>query len=241
MKDEFIQTLHPKAGKTNKKISLAKYNYIRAHLLAILSTHEYTHTELMEALYRRVQDTFEGGVQWYGEIVKLDLEARNLLERTKSKPEQYRLTIQMIEKTITRLETILQIIPDLLHNMDESAFSFKPVPDKWSKKEILGHLIDSATNNRQRFIRGQFENVPTIGYDQNQWNKLHHYLEMDTKHLIDFWTLYNKHLLEIMKHIPIENLQKACRSLDGKTLTIQFLMEDYVVHLEHHLHQIVSY
>ncbi len=92
MKDEFIQTLHPKADKTNKKISLAKYNYIRENLLAILSDNEFTHTELMEELYTKVKDTFEGGVQWYGETVKLDLEARNLVERTKSKPEKYRVT-----------------------------------------------------------------------------------------------------------------------------------------------------
>lgn len=92
MKDEFIQTLHPKADKTNKKISLAKYNYIRENLLAILFDNEFTHTELMEELYAKVKDTFEGGVQWYGETVKLDLEARNLIERTKSKPEKYRLT-----------------------------------------------------------------------------------------------------------------------------------------------------
>jgi hypothetical protein len=92
MKEEFIQTLHPDANKTNKKISLVKYNYIRENLLAILSNNEFTHTELMEELYAKVKDTFEGGVQWYGETVKLDLEARNLVERTKTKPEKYRLT-----------------------------------------------------------------------------------------------------------------------------------------------------
>lgn len=92
MKDEFIQTLHPKADKTNKKISLEKYNYIKGNILAILFENEFTHTELMEELYAKVKDTFEGGVQWYGETVKLDLEARNLIERTKSKPEKYRLT-----------------------------------------------------------------------------------------------------------------------------------------------------
>ncbi|KOY87681.1 hypothetical protein AD998_17480 [bacterium 336/3] len=91
MKDELIQTLHPQVGKTNKKISLVKYNFIKENLLTILTEGEYTHTELMEELYIRVKDTFEGGVQWYGETVKLDLEARELVERTKNKPEKYRL------------------------------------------------------------------------------------------------------------------------------------------------------
>lgn len=91
MKDEQIQTLHPDAGKKNKRISLEKYNFIRKHLVKILSNKELTHTELMEKLYSNVKDTFEGGVQWYGETVKLDLEARKIIERTSTKPVKYRL------------------------------------------------------------------------------------------------------------------------------------------------------
>ena len=91
MKEEMIQTLHPTIGKTNKRISLQKYNDIRHHLLLVLEGKELTHTELMEALYERVKDHFEGGVQWYGETIKLDLEARNEIVRTKTKPEKYRI------------------------------------------------------------------------------------------------------------------------------------------------------
>jgi hypothetical protein len=91
MEPSHIQTLHPQPGKTNKKISLEKYAYIKENILGILNEAEFTHTELMEALYARVKDTFEGGVQWYGETVKLDLEAREIIERTKSKPEKYKL------------------------------------------------------------------------------------------------------------------------------------------------------
>ena len=91
MKSALIQTLHPQIGKTNKKISLDKYTYIREQLLMIVSESELTHTELMEELFSRVKNDFEGGVQWYGETVKLDLEARQIIERTKDKPEKYRL------------------------------------------------------------------------------------------------------------------------------------------------------
>lgn len=91
MNKELIQTLHPIANKTNKKISLEKYTVIKENILEILTILEPTHTELMEELYKRVKDTFEGGVQWYGETVKLDLEARKIIERTNSKPEKYRL------------------------------------------------------------------------------------------------------------------------------------------------------
>jgi hypothetical protein len=91
MKEETIQTLHPQERKTNKRISLSKYEFIRDHLVAILSDQPLTHTELMEILYQRVKDQFEGGVQWYGETVKLDLEARKRIVRTKTKPEKYSL------------------------------------------------------------------------------------------------------------------------------------------------------
>ena len=91
MKTEYIQTLHPKAGKKNKKISLVKYNFISKNLIVLLKKSELTHTELMEKLYSKVKDKFEGGVQWYGETVKLDLEARKIIERTKTKPEKYKL------------------------------------------------------------------------------------------------------------------------------------------------------
>jgi hypothetical protein len=91
MKEEKIQTLHPQPGKINKRISLDKYNTIKENILAILAKKELTHTELMENLYSNVKDTFEGGVQWYGETVKLDLEARKIIERTTTKPEKYRL------------------------------------------------------------------------------------------------------------------------------------------------------
>jgi len=91
VKPEMIQTLHPDKTKTNKRISLEKYNFIKTNLMAVLKKAELTHTDLMEALYQRVNDEFEGGVQWYGETVKLDLEARKLIERTGNKPEKYRL------------------------------------------------------------------------------------------------------------------------------------------------------
>jgi hypothetical protein len=91
MRQEYIQTLHPQEGKVNKKIALDKYILIRDNLLEILNKFELTHTELMEELFSRVNDNFEGGVQWYGETVKLDLEARQIIERTKTKPEKYKL------------------------------------------------------------------------------------------------------------------------------------------------------
>ena len=89
----YIQTLHPEVGKSNKKISLEKYEFIKEILLEIISENILTHTEMMEELYSRVKDNFIGGVQWYGEVVKLDLEARHIIERIRTKPEKYKIKI----------------------------------------------------------------------------------------------------------------------------------------------------
>lgn len=91
MKKDTIQTLHPITGKQNKRIAVEKYEQIKKSILLILSEASLTHTELMEQLYLQVKDNFEGGVQWYGEVVKLDLEARKIITRVGTKPEKYLL------------------------------------------------------------------------------------------------------------------------------------------------------
>jgi hypothetical protein len=89
MKDVTIQTLHPDAGKTNKIISLEKYEIIKAAILDVLKDDDLSHTQLMESLHQRVSSYFKGNAHWYGETVKLDLEARGLIQRSKSKPPIY--------------------------------------------------------------------------------------------------------------------------------------------------------
>lgn len=146
----------------------------------------------------------------------------------------------MIKTAIDRIEFLCKIIPELLSNIDDNSFNEKPNPEKWSKKEIIGHLIDSATNNHQRFVRGQFEEQPNIFYDQNNWNRFNFYQQIDKQQIIDFWMIYNKQILELIKKIPNENLQRECLVREKK-FTLEFLINDYVEHLEHHLKQVVSY
>ena len=77
----------------------------------------------------------------------------------------------MTNQALEKLNYIVEKVPKLLSQISEEKISEKPSPNKWSKKEIIGHLIDSATNNHHRFIRGQFEDIPDIRYDQDEWNK----------------------------------------------------------------------
>ena len=146
----------------------------------------------------------------------------------------------MTENAISRLKYILDKVPNILSEIGDDNMSDKPLPNKWSKKEIIGHLIDSATNNHQRFVRGQFENIPEIRYDQDKWNEYNFYQQIDSVQIILFWTTYNKQLFEIIKRIPTGNLKKQIR-VGEILLTIEFLIVDYVEHLEHHLKQIIDY
>ncbi len=145
-----------------------------------------------------------------------------------------------IEKAINRLTNIIDKVPTKLSEFNESVMSEKQLPTKWSKKQILGHLIDSATNNHQRFVRGQFETNPEITYDQNKWNEFSFYQEMESQQIIKFWTIYNTQLLEIIKRIPSNSLKNQIKVGDN-LLTIEFLIVDYVDHLEHHLKQIIDF
>lgn len=143
----------------------------------------------------------------------------------------------VIKTSIQRLAYLCKNIPEKLLKIDKSKFDFKESDVKWSKKEILGHLIDSAANNHQRFIRAQYENEPIIFYDQNIWVTLTNYQLMDSGELINLWNAYNQLILNIIHQIPNENLTRLVGNRDGK-FTLQFCIEDYVNHLEHHLNQI---
>jgi hypothetical protein len=90
MAEEKILTKH-RLGKSGKNISRQKYEALREAILSPLKNTELTHTELFNELNKRLKNNFAGNVSWYGETVKLDLEARNMIERTSSKPQKYRL------------------------------------------------------------------------------------------------------------------------------------------------------
>jgi hypothetical protein len=144
----------------------------------------------------------------------------------------------MTEIFTNRLSWLIEHIPPLLNTLSEDDFSDKLNLDKWSKKQILGHLIDSATNNHQRFVRVQFEDVPTITYNSDDWVETSKYQQMNSKHLLLFWTLYNQHLVELIKRIPDDKLLRECNT--HSTHTLLWLIEDYIRHLEDHLHQMVN-
>jgi hypothetical protein len=147
----------------------------------------------------------------------------------------------MLTKTIERLSYLLDNIPALLANVPGDEFSHKPSETKWSKKEILGHLIDSAANNHQRFVRVQFQDLPHIIYQQDDWVRCSFHQQLAQTDVIKYWEIQNRHILFIISHMPAERLLRKCMTNETEPVTLQWLIEDYVVHMEHHLQQIISY
>lgn len=144
-------------------------------------------------------------------------------------------------RAASRLNHLTEIIPPLLKNIPEEVFSFKPRPEKWSKKQIIGHLVDSATNNHHRLIRARIEEQPFISYDQVKWNRISNYNDMNSASLIELWTIYNKFIAKLIKEVPSEDLDRICRTGQNETHALSYIIEDYVSHLEHHLRQVVEY
>lgn len=145
----------------------------------------------------------------------------------------------MNKEALNRLNKLVVNTPDILLQISNADMSKKTSVEKWSKKEILGHLIDSATINHHRLIRAQFQSTPAIEYNQNNWVKFNFYNEIDSVHLIRFWTSYNQQLIEIMKHIPKNHSHKTVRISD-EIMSLEFLIADYIAHLEHHIKQIIT-
>jgi transcriptional regulator of heat shock response len=147
-----------------------------------------------------------------------------------------------LKKVIDRLQQNINIVPSNFLKYSETELQRKPAPNKWSKKELLGHLIDSAANNHHRFVKIQFLPSPFFveGYAQNDWVSIQNYNEKDTEQLVNLWKVYNEHILFIMQNTSEENLKIKIRAEDPfeNADTLFFLMKDYVDHMDHHLKQI---
>jgi hypothetical protein len=116
-------------------------------------------------------------------------------------------------------------------------WSSKPSPNKWSKKEIIGHLIDSAQINLQRFVRCTYEENFRLTYEQNEWVAVQHYQDVEIKELLDLWILLNRQIIRVWECYPADRLTARCdNSKQQPNLqTVEWLANDYVEHLAHHL------
>ncbi len=146
----------------------------------------------------------------------------------------------MPQSIAEELHNIVREATPKLNAIVESSSASKP-SSKWSKKEIIGHLIDSASNNHQRFVRSQLVNPLQLeGYEQEAWVATQRYQVESWKELIALWRAYNIHLAHIISAVPKESLDNLIRLGQKEPVTLEFLMKDYLRHLKHHLGQILG-
>ena len=156
----------------------------------------------------------------------------------------------MLAERLQQFEQILNDSLQRLTGISEAQSEERLAPGRWSKKEILGHLIDSASNNHQRFVRAAFqEDLVFPGYKQDEWVRTQNYRDCPWADLVELWRLYNLQLARVMDATPEKlRLRKTARHnfhdigfqkfLAGEPVTLDGLMRDYVAHLDHHLAQI---
>ena len=144
-----------------------------------------------------------------------------------------------MESVANDLQSALEVA-DRLRQIDETTASLRPSPGKWSKKEILGHLIDSAANNHQRFVRLQLSGrIDLPGYDGDEWVRVQRYQDRPWGEIIDLCQMYNTQLAAVIRHVDSKALRSVWHTPDGNDLDLEFIIRDYVVHLRHHLDQIL--
>ena len=140
--------------------------------------------------------------------------------------------------TANELEDIIQRHLVALEQIPETEYQLKPAPNKWSKKEIMGHLIDSAQANIRRMVLAQYEDNPRVTYQQDNWVRIVAYQEWDTREIILLWVGLNKQMCQILRHVPVSMYGRTSQT--DASHTIEWLAADYVKHLKHHLHVVLG-
>lgn len=136
-------------------------------------------------------------------------------------------------------ETIDRELPGLRALTDEYA-TRPPKPGSWSPKQELGHLIDSAANNQMRFIAASTEGVfEGAGYAQDRWVEAHGYQDLPWMEIVEHWYLYNVLLAHLIARIPQAHMDNRC-VVGSATMTLGFVITDYVRHLRHHVDHVLS-
>jgi hypothetical protein len=152
--------------------------------------------------------------------------------------KNFSILLRMKHEIAEQLEASIQRVEPMLRALSDETASLPVREEGWSHKELLGHLIDSASNNHQRFVRlQQFERIQLAGYDQEHWVRAQGYAEAKWNSLIDLWVAYNRHLVHVIRRIPDEALGHRCEISPGRELTLDYFVDDYLRHLEHHLRQ----
>ena len=141
-------------------------------------------------------------------------------------------------KEAQHLVSIISSATPLLASLSDADASKPRTDGHWSAKEIIGHLIDSAGNNLQRVVRLQMqESLILPGYEQDGWVRVQDYQQRNWSDLLELWSALNRHLAHAIQYMD-RNALARCWQHDGEEISLAFIIEDYIAHLQHHLRQI---
>ena len=157
-----------------------------------------------------------------------------------------------MDEFLNRFRQTIELGAARLFEIPEEQSAIPRIEGKWSPKEVIGHLIDSASNNHQRFVRAQFtDELIFAGYEQEGWVRVQNYQGESWPELVQLWKLYNQHILHLVSLIPEEtrtklrskhNLHQIASDTIGENepVTLDFFIRDYLDHMKKHLGQIMG-
>ncbi len=151
-----------------------------------------------------------------------------------------------LDGALAELEQLLEIGSEIFSDFEDKELEQPVTKGKWSPKEIIGHLIDSALNNVQRFTRAQIpahlekDVLIMAGYAQNDWVRLAKYNQRDQFSLMELWDTLNEHIIEIMSDATPQSLVVQIKIGDSEPMSLEAVFISYVGHVKHHLAQLGS-
>ncbi|MBM3759412.1 MAG: DinB family protein [Acidobacteria bacterium] len=155
----------------------------------------------------------------------------------KQRPAFHANRINQSCHTLFMLAQLVHTTQPLLASVD---WSHSRGEGKWTNLELLGHLIDSAANNHQRFVRALAQpELHWPGYDQTAHVQVQNYAHADPTLLIQLWSTYNLFLAHLIDQIPPHKKQTPCTIDGAPAMSLEHLVLDYIAHLEHHLKQLL--
>ncbi len=143
-----------------------------------------------------------------------------------------------MEAIIQQLSAMIGTYAPLLQQPELWNQPYTNMPGKWDRRQVLGHLVDSAQTNIRRFVVAQYEDTPHIVYQQEQWVALSGYTDYNTTDLVQLWILLNKHMLHILRQFSPGMGKRLCRT--ESMASVDQLVPDYILHCRHHLHQVLE-
>jgi uncharacterized damage-inducible protein DinB len=140
---------------------------------------------------------------------------------------------------MNKLAELINFVKERYEQLSPEELLQPPAPGKWSRQQVLGHLIDSAINNLKRFTEAQFKDQPyeIIGYSQDELVATNNYQQLPIQHLLGLWQSLNRQIIYVIQNIPAEKLAYKVNPQYNQTgtQTLEWLICDYVAHMQHHL------